>query len=127
MAAVVHKQTWKGPKMDAYVRSLLRQARHLTLIARVPFFNNDDVPAADQPNDGTTVGAAFKLLMHEGIIEAYRGSHPEQDIYGGVRRSTRKENHGHRNQLYQVASMRLFETWLERHGGESDVLQGKLF
>ena len=127
MSSVVHKQTWKSPVMDAYTRALLRAARRLALIQKVPFFNNDDVEAQHQPNDGTTVGAVFKLLRHEGIIEAYRGSHPEQDIYGGIRRSTRKENHGHRNQLYSVASMKLLELWLERHGGDQDATQGMLF
>lgn len=71
--AIIHKQAWKSPVLDAYVTALLRAALRL-LDRGVYYFNNDDVAEADQPNDGTTVGAAFKLLALEKIIEPWRGN-----------------------------------------------------
>lgn len=126
-SAILHKQTWKRPEMDQYARALLTEARRLYLIERVVYFNNDDVPELSQPGDGKTVGLVVKLLTHEKIIEPYRGSHPELEIWGGMRRSTRRCNNGHRNQLYKIRSMALLETWLDRHGGFGGEQQGRLF
>lgn len=126
-SALLHKQTWQGPLMDAYARALLTAARRLYLFEHTVYFNNDDVPEDKQPNDGKTVGLVFKLLLHEGIIERYRGTNEAREIYGGFRKSKRRKNNGHENPLYSIKNMALLETWLQRHGGLGDVRQGELF
>lgn len=124
--AIIHKLAWKSPVIDAYVSALLRAA--ISLRDRgVSFFNNDDVAECDQPNDGTTVGAAFKLLALENIIEPWRLNVPEADIWGGMRRSSRKCNNGHRNQLYALTNRGVAEAWLRRHGVEPPPRQLDLF
>jgi hypothetical protein len=124
--AIIHKQAWKSPVLDAYVSALLRAALRL-LDRGVYYFNNDDVVEADQPNDGTTVGAAFKLLAMEKIIEPWRGNDQERDIYGGYRRSSRKCNNGHRNQLYTLTNRGIAEEWMRRHGQDVERRQLDLF
>jgi hypothetical protein len=114
-AAIIHKQAWKSDVLDRYVTSLLRAALRLT-DEGITHFNNDDVHELDQPNDKTTVGAAFKLMAMENIIEPWRGNIPEREIWGGMRRSSRKCNNGHRNQLYTLTNRGIAETWLRRHG-----------
>ena len=114
-AAIIHKQAWKSPVLDKYVSSLLCSALRLDSEG-ISFFNNDDVPELDQPNDGTTVGASFKLLAMENVIEPWRGNIPDREIWGGMRRSSRKCNNGHRNQLYTITNRGIAETWLRRHG-----------
>jgi len=125
--AIITKQTWRSPVMDAYARALITSGRTLLLFKRVPYFNNDDVPAAFQPNDGTTVGATFKQLQLAGIIEPWRGSVPELQIWGGMRKSTRPENNGHRNQLWALTSIAAADTWLSRHGATQPDQQMRLF
>lgn len=125
--AIIHKQTWKTAVMDGYARAFLKAGMDLYRFRRVRFFNNDDVPSECQPCDKTTVGCVVNLLIREGLIEPYRESHPEKEIWGGMRRSTRKENHGHRNQLYRIKSWGLVETWMARHGGDPDPVQPSLF
>ena len=112
---IIHKQTWKGPVIDAYASALLRAALQRR-DEGVTYFNNDDVPEIDQPRDKTTVGVVFKLLMLESVIEPWRGNVPEHGIWGGMRRSIRKCNNGHRNQLYCLTNRGIAEAWLRRHG-----------
>lgn len=124
--AIIHKQAWKSPVIDAYVSALLRAA--LSLLDRgVVHFNNDDVAEVDQPNDGTTVGAAFKLLALEKIVEPWRGNIAEREIFGGMRRSSRKCNNGHRNQLYTLTNRGIAHEWLRRHGQDVGEQQLDLF
>lgn len=124
--AIIHKQAWKSPVLDAYVSALLRAALRL-LDSGTIYFNNDDVGDLDQPGDGTTVGVSFKLLSHENIIEAWRGCDDEQGIYGGIRRSSRRCNNGHRNQLYTLTNRGIAEEWLRRHGHIIEPRQLDLF
>lgn len=124
--AIIHKQAWKSPVLDAYVTALLRAALRL-LDRGTVYFNNDDVAEADQPNDGTTVGAAFKLLMLETVVEPWRGTVSEREIYGGMRRSGRKCNNGHRNQLYTLTNRGIAHEWLRRHGQGVGETQLDLF
>ena len=112
---VVHKLTWKSAAVDAYTTALLRAAVSLREKGIV-YFNNDDVAEDFQPLDKTTVGVAFKLLLHEVIITQWRDTIASADIWGGYRRSTRRVNNGHRNQLYSLANRSLARTWLVRHG-----------
>ncbi len=114
-AAIIHKQAWKSEVLDRYVSALLREALHLAGDG-ITHFNNDDVRDIDQPNDKTTVGAAIKLLAMENIIEPWRGNAPEREIWGGMRRSSRKCNNGHRNQLYTLTNRGIAEAWLRKHG-----------
>lgn len=124
--AVVHKQCWKNDVITRYVSALLQQARRLHGEGIV-FFNNDDVPDVHQPGDKTTVGAAFKLMIHEDIIEPFRGSVAAQEIWGGYRKSSRKCNNGHKNQLYQLTSTAIADAWLTRHGYATEARQLALF
>jgi hypothetical protein len=124
--AIIHKQTWKSDILDRYTTGLLLAALRL-LDDGVPHFNNDDVPEPYQPGDKTTVGAAFKLLALANIIEPWRGNIAEQGIYGGMRRSSRRGNNGHRNPLYNLTNTGIAREWLERHGVELEPVQLSLF
>ena len=115
LTAIIHKQAWKSMLMDRYATALLEAALDLNGIGR-PYFNNDDVTEQYQPNDKTTVGTVFKLLSMEHLIAPWRGSVPELDIYGGMRRSSRPCTNGHRNQLYTLGQMELVTAWMQRHG-----------
>lgn len=106
--AAIQKLAWK-PEAVRYLTALLQ-----ALLVRT-YGNNDDVPADAQPLDKTTAGAMVRAALASGLIVHYRGSHPELDIYGGIRRSTRPECHGHRNPLYCVVAP-VAREWLERHG-----------
>lgn len=124
--AIIHKQAWKGPIIDAYAAALLRAALR-RLDEGCSYFNNDDVPEIDQPGDKTTVGVVFKLLMLESVIEPWRGNVPDLGIWGGMRRSGRKCNNGHRNQLYCLTNRGIAEAWLRRHGAPVRPRQLDLF
>ena len=115
-AAIIGKLTWKSDLMDAYTTALLRAALGLRA-AGTNYFNNDDVPASAQPNDKTTVGTVFGLLLKEGVIKKYLGSIASKKIWGGMRSSSREKCNSHRNQLYAVA-VPLAREWLRRHGRE---------
>lgn len=115
LTAIIHKQTWKSAIFDRYATALLEAARDLHGIGR-EYFNNDDVAEEFQPGDKTTVGTVFKLLTMEHLITPWRGTIADQDIYGGMRRSTRPGCNGHRNQLYTLGQMELVLAWLQRHG-----------
>lgn len=120
--AIIHKQAWKSGVMDAYATALLRSALRL-LDQGVTYFNNDDVREIDQPNDGTTVGATFKLLTLENVIAPWRTTIERLQIYGGMRRSGRRCCNGHRNQLYCLVNRGIAEEWLRRHGVEVEPRQ----
>jgi len=126
-AEIVHKLVWKSYDMDGYANALLAVAHTLYLDYACVYFNNDDVPEDAQPLDGNTVGLTIKLLCSEGILSPWRGNVPDLEIWGGMRRSSRKCCHGHRNPLYGIASMSKLETWLERHGSSVEQRQGELF
>jgi hypothetical protein len=113
---VICKTEWKSPQIHRYAVALVLAARRLRAEQHTLHFNNDDVDAAFQPNDGTTVGAAFRMLLSAGVITPWRGTLEAHGIYGGMRRSTRPECNGHRNQLYQLISMDIADAWLRRHG-----------
>lgn len=112
--AIIHKLAWKTPVIDRYATGLLKAALRLQDNGIV-YFNNDDVAEAYQPGDGTTVGTVFKLMMMEHVIQPFYSNIPSLAIYGGMRRSTRSCNNGHRNQLYQLNSTSIAVEWLERH------------
>lgn len=114
--AVVNKLVWKGPLMDRYARALLLAALDLAARGKT-YFNNDDVEEAAQPGDKTTVGTAIKLLINEKIITPFRGNIPDLEVWGGMRRSSRACNNGHRNQLYTLTNAGIAREWLRRHGG----------
>ena len=113
---VVLKAAWRAPTLNAYATALVESARGLYLDQGVSYFNNDDVADEHQPGDKTTVGAAFRMLIAAGVIEAWRGNDEAKGIWGGIRKSTRPECHGHRNQLYRLVSIGLADEWLARHG-----------
>jgi hypothetical protein len=123
--AIVAKLTWRHPVMVAYTRALIARALAL-LEAGVVFFNNDDVAEEDQPGDGTTVGSVIRQLLDAHILEPWRGSLPDAGIWGGMRKSSRRECHGHRNQLYTLTNRGLAEAWLRRHGAPVAVHQEEL-
>jgi hypothetical protein len=113
--AILAKLTWKQRVMEQYAEALLLTAvQHLD--KDVVFFNNDDVPDVDQPGDKTTVGAVIRQFLTVHLIEPWYGSLAEFEIHGGMRRSSRPECHGHRNQLYTLTSRALAEEWLRRRG-----------
>ena len=120
------KLEWKSSDMLAYGVALVRAGYDLLRNAQV-YFNNDDVPEADQPRDRTTVGATFMALSAAGVICPWRGNDPAAEIYGGIRRSTRPECHSHRNQLWTLTSVAIAEEWLRRHGYAFRPVQGDLF
>lgn len=113
--AIIAKLSWKTPLMDSFAQALIEAAFRLRN-SGIIYFNGDDVDEWAQPGDKTTVGTVFKLLLMENIIELWRGSIPELGIYGGIRRSSRPGNNGHRNQLYILTSVGIANAWLERHG-----------
>lgn len=126
LTAVLHKLMWKSDSIDAYATALLSAA----LLRRengIVYFNNDDVPEPHQPMDKTTVGVVFKLLLHESIITPFRGTIEAARIWGGYRRSTRRGNNGHRNQLYTLVNSGLARAWLLRHGVAEPKQQLDLF
>jgi hypothetical protein len=104
----VRKMAW-SPDLVRYVTALLT-----SLLAR-PYGNNDDVPDAVQPLDRTTVGAGIRVALDAGCIVPWRGTIEALQIYGGMRRSSRPDCHGHRNPLYQVVAP-VANEWLTRHG-----------
>jgi hypothetical protein len=123
--AIIQKQIWKSPVMDTYVTALLTSA--LALYHRgTPYFNGDDVPESSQPGDGTTAGAAIRMLTVARIIEPWRGSVESAGIWGGMRRSTRECCNGHRNQLYALTNTGIAIEWLDRHGVRVEPVQGEL-
>jgi hypothetical protein len=124
--AIIHKQAWKSPILDRYVTGFLRAALRLQADG-IEYFNNDDVPDCYQAGDGTTVGAAVKLLLMEHIIAPWYGTVEAAGIIHGRRRSTRPENHGHKNQLYTLTNLGIAREWLARHGSDVAVEQGELF
>lgn len=124
--AMIHKMAWKAPVLDKYATGLLTAALRLRANG-VQFFNNDDVPDFFQPGDRTTVGIVFKLLMHERVITRFHVTIPDAKIFGGMRASTRKENNGHRNQLYELTNEGMAREWLERHGVTVEPVQQQLF
>jgi len=113
---VIVKNVWCNPTMCRYATALLLAARKLKQFQRIDYFNNDDVPDSSQPRDRSTVGAVFKQLQIAKIIEPWRGTVEQQQIWGGLRKSTRKENNGHRNQLWTLCSVALADSWLARNG-----------
>lgn len=113
--AIAAKALWRSEVMDRYVTGFLLAGIELAR-KRVPFVNNDDVADRFQAHDRTTSGAAIAQMVRAGLIIPYYGNHPEQGIEFGTRKSTRPENHKHRNRVYSLASVRIAETWLERHG-----------
>lgn len=113
--AIIAKLTWRSGVAHAYASALLRAALALA-DAGVVYFNNDDVDELDQPLDKTTVGSVFRMLMAANIIEPWRGTVATQMIWGGMRRSTRRANNGHRNQLYTLTSHGIATEWLRRCG-----------
>jgi hypothetical protein len=93
------KWVFKDAEMRAFACALLAVA--LNKPFSQPWFGADEV--SERPGDGTTPGAVTKTLLVAGVIAPYRGTHPELEMYGGLRPSPRKENHGHRTQTYTLA------------------------
>ena len=116
--AVILKAAWRAPALNEYATALVRAGRDLYLDRNVVYFNNDDVGEEHQPGDKTTVGSAFRMLLAAGVIEPWHGTDEARSIWGGMRRSTRAECHGHRNQLYCLVSLPIADEWLLRHGVE---------
>ena len=104
----VRKLAW-SPDLVRYVTALLS-----ALLTR-PYGNNDDVPDTVQPLDRTTVGAGIRVALDAGCIVPWRGTIEALQIYGGMRRSSRPDCHGHRNPLYQIVAP-VAREWLQRHG-----------
>jgi hypothetical protein len=104
----IRKLAW-SPELVRYVSALLQ-----VMLAR-PYGNNDDVPDSVQPLDRTTVGAGIRVALDAGCIVPFRLTIESLNIFGGMRRSSRPECHGHRNPLYQVVAP-VAREWLKRHG-----------
>jgi hypothetical protein len=121
---IIEKLTWK-PEIEDFALAVLVTARALRMTG-VSYFNNDDVPDGDQPLDRTTVGAAFKMLALANIIAPWRGTIESKEIWGGMRRSSRRCCHGHRNQLYELTNTGIAEEWLRRHGGAPQPAQTEM-
>jgi hypothetical protein len=113
--AVIRKSSWKNECIKNYCIALVRAGMERAFSA-CPYFNNDEVPEPQQPNDKTTVGAAFRMLMTAGVILPFRGTIESKEIFGGMRASTRAGNNRHRNQLYVLTSAPVAAEWLLRQG-----------
>lgn len=112
--AIIAKHTWRSTEIDDYVTAFLTAGFQLMSVNRT-FLNNDDVEDAFQPLDGSTSGAAIKQLLMAKIISPWRGNVESENIWGGMRRSSRKFCHGHPNPVYQL-NVPLAREWLMRHG-----------
>lgn len=113
---VARKIAWRSQTMRDYAIALVMAAIARADNRIMPAVNNDDVPDQYQPNDKTSVGAVFRLLLSAGVLVHWRGTVEAMGIYGGFRSSTRAANNGHRNQLYTLTSVPIAREWLARQG-----------
>lgn len=108
-------QVWKHRElMRAQVEIV--QAGLRVLDGGADYFGPDDL-APDITFDGQgLVGSAIHALRSAHVIADYWGSHPDDGVHHGRRRSKRESANGRKVSLYQITSRSAAIEFLARHG-----------
>lgn len=108
-------QVWKHRElMRAQVEIV--QAGLRVLDGGTDYFGPDDL-APDITFDGQgLVGSAIHALRSAHVIADYWGSHPDEGVHHGRRRSKRESANGRKVSLYQLTSRAAAREFLARHG-----------
>lgn len=123
--AVSKTVVWKNRTLQGYCCALVKTG--LQMIEEL-CFGTDDIPEKCQLSDADyhLQGIAVTMLLRAGIIRNYYGTHQDQDIFGGRRKSRRESRRGAWIQLYQLISVALAEEFLRRNKTDFEPIQEEL-
>jgi hypothetical protein len=116
---------WKSRELLAVACQLV-EAGLRCLDGGVPYFGPDDVPESFTAGGQGLTGSAVHMLRAAGIIEDYYGSHPEDVVMHGRRRSKRESANGRKVCTYQIVGRGLAEAFLKRNGAAREPEQREL-
>jgi len=105
---------WKNHALQDYCCAMVEVGLNL-LYSGVPYFGSDDVPESKQPESHAIPGTAASMLRHAGILTDFFGSIPEENIWQGRRKSKRKLANGRKINLFQLTSVSMAESYLNRN------------
>ena len=116
---------WKSRELIAVACQLV-EAGLRCLDQGVPYWGPDDVPESFTADGQGLTGSATKMLLSAKIIDAYYGTHPEEKIFHGRRKSKRDTANGRKIFLYQIVGMGLAEAFLKRNGAAREPVQREM-
>jgi len=116
---------WKSRELLA-VSCQLVEAGLRCLESGVPYFGPDDIPEDFTADGQGLTGSAVHMLRAAGIIEDYYGTHAEQGIVHGRRKSKRPSANGRKVCTYSIVGRGLAEAFLKRNGSAREPVQREL-
>ena len=85
------------------------------LLMELSYFSADDIPESERAESPSIPGNAVTILKNAGVICHYDMHRPDIGIFHGREKSTYGPSHGREIYLYQIVSVSIAETFLERH------------
>lgn len=123
--AISIQAAWKSRELLAVACELV-EAGLRCLGQGVPYWGPDDIPESFTADGSGLTGSAVHMLRASGIIADYCGSHPEDGVMHGRRKSKRASANGRKLCTYQIVGRGLAEAFLKRNGAAMEVLQQEL-
>lgn len=116
---------WKSADIIRYAYTFVAVAVNHCL-RNLPYTGSDDMPPELTVAGRGIAGSAISMLRNAHIIEDYYGTHPEQGIHHGRRRSKRPERNGAKVNLFSLTSLAAAEEFLRRYSVDFEPQQKEL-
>lgn len=117
------QQVWKHQQIQSYITAFLRAGLQL-YAAGINYVGSDDVEV-DTEGAGIA-GSAVAAMRNASLIRDYFGTHREEGIYGGRRKSKRPSANARKVPVYSLVSIDGAEHWLRDNGAEMEPRQKEL-